>query len=372
MASTVYEFKYKPSGTTGNKESFLLGTSVGGSLNFYLYNNFDYADTNLSFKGKNVTWDSYTQLSLKSEKDEKKASIEIKGPESSITISADTTTISTGVTTAIGTDSLAISADNATISADSIIFSVNTTTIDGNIISATTPTENTHLTNKEYVDTKVPIDSGIMELTDIIGSESLPTGVKKWNEYDTFVYAYSPKAEKTKGQEDLRFPEGPKWIRLSQEWNPQHEDSSGSLTAVQRTSAGTITAADPISSHDVATKGYVDTNKRLYYFYLTNVSNSTHDEGSTWSIQCSPIIGPDINISYDEKPKIIELFKKHAYITLVASGIYSYKGTDRYLVLSVCPKEDDLVVEFVDKEYELYDTRIPWKDIDFGISKTPN
>lgn len=96
---TVYEFKYKPSNTTGDKISFLLGTTASssgsGSLNFYLHNNFDYVDTNLSFKGNEVTWNSYTQLLLKSEKDdEKKASIEIKGSESSITISADTMTLS--------------------------------------------------------------------------------------------------------------------------------------------------------------------------------------------------------------------------------------------------------------------------------------
>ena len=62
MASAVYEFKYKPQGEE-DKKTFLLGTSVGGSLNFYLYNNFSDDSVDLSFKCQNYTLETATSLS---------------------------------------------------------------------------------------------------------------------------------------------------------------------------------------------------------------------------------------------------------------------------------------------------------------------
>lgn len=59
---TVYEFKYKPQGEE-DKKTFLLGTSVGGSLNFYLYNNFSDDSVDLSFKCQNYTLETATSLS---------------------------------------------------------------------------------------------------------------------------------------------------------------------------------------------------------------------------------------------------------------------------------------------------------------------
>jgi hypothetical protein len=58
---TVYEFKYKPE--REDKKTFLLGTSVGGSLNFYLYNKFSDDSVDLSFKCQNYTLETATSLS---------------------------------------------------------------------------------------------------------------------------------------------------------------------------------------------------------------------------------------------------------------------------------------------------------------------
>ena len=48
----IYELSYKPEGGTENK--FLLGTSVGGGLNFYLYNNLNDATTTLNLTAKSI------------------------------------------------------------------------------------------------------------------------------------------------------------------------------------------------------------------------------------------------------------------------------------------------------------------------------
>lgn len=59
---SIYEFSYTPNG--GTETNFLLGTSVGGSLNFYLYNNFNDASVDLSFKSKNYSIEATNLLNL--------------------------------------------------------------------------------------------------------------------------------------------------------------------------------------------------------------------------------------------------------------------------------------------------------------------
>lgn len=62
--AAIYELSYKPEG--GTETNFLLGTSIGGSLNFYLYNNFSDDSVDLSFRGRKTTLDSKTLTQIKS------------------------------------------------------------------------------------------------------------------------------------------------------------------------------------------------------------------------------------------------------------------------------------------------------------------
>ena len=102
---------------------------------------------------------------------------------------------------------------------------------------------------------KVSIASPIKQPTHVVNGEEVQLGAG-WNDWDTFIYAYSPKGKDSNG--NLWFPNGPQRIKISQGFNPDSANSTNGLTIVQRVASGAICAADPSYANEVTTKQYVE------------------------------------------------------------------------------------------------------------------
>lgn len=188
---------------------------------------------------------------------------------------------------------------------------------------------------------KISINSAIKQPTQIVNGEEVQLG-SGWNDWDTFLYAYSPKGKDSKG--NLWFPNGPMRIKISQGFNPDDANSTNGLTIVQRVASGAICAATPEFDNEVTTKNYVDNLTRGKLSINPNGVDNLITENDKLSLKYMPdsVLGQlvfggtatlfNYGADYNQylRVSLTDDAREKLGITDTIIDIYPYRGYEQY------------------------------------------